>query len=439
MPNRSDFPADFLFGAATSSYQIEGTSFGGAGKTHWDSFAAQPGAITDGSDGSVACDHFHRYAQDLDFLRGFDAYRFSTSWARVLPDGTGAINQDGLDFYDSLVDAMLERGLKPFLTLYHWDLPDALAKQGGWRNPDCAKWFGDYSDIVLDQIGDRVASVATFNEPWCITWLSHFLGHHAPGMKDIAAAAKSMHNVLLAHGHAIERMRARNQENLGIVLNFEHAQSVDQSPANLAATARFDAIFNRWFIEAITKGSYPTEALEGLEPHLPAGWQSDLDQIKQPIDWLGANYYTRQNVAHDTTEPWPSNKGIVGSLPKTDMGWEIYPQGLGQFLKRLSRDYVGDLPIYVTENGMALDDRVVDDAVDDAQRWRFIQEHLREIRTAITNGANVKGYFYWSLLDNYEWAFGYEKRFGLVHVDFDSQTRLPKNSYHAYKAAFARE
>ncbi len=439
MLTHKDFPPEFIFGAATSSYQIEGQSLGGAGDTHWEQFASIPGNVVNGEDGAVACDHYHRFEEDLDLLKGLDAYRFSTNWARILPEGRGAVNREGLDFYDRLVDAILERGLKPFLTLYHWELPAALADKGGWTNPDIVKWFGDYSDTVLDRIGDRLETVATFNEPWCVTWLSHFLGHHAPGVRDIRATARAMHHVLLAHAEVMERMRNRGQKNLGIVLNFEYAQSLDNSAANVAAAATYDAIFNRWFIEAISKGHYPAEALEGLAPYLPAGWEKDLERIHQPLDWVGVNYYTRQKLSHDPESNWPFYKSTPGDLQKTDMGWEIFPQGLGEFLGRLKMDYVGDLPIYVTENGMARNDHSTGASVEDFERWDFIQQHLSEIKTAISNGVNVQGYFYWSLLDNYEWAFGYEKRFGLVHVDFDTQKRTPKQSYHKYKSAFTKK
>lgn len=433
-----NFPPEFIFGAATSSYQIEGQKFGGAGLTHWDQFATQPGKVMNGENGLIACDHYHRFETDLDLLRGLQAYRFSTSWARVLPEGRGAINQDGLDFYDRLVDGILDRGLQPFLTLYHWDLPAALANEGGWQNPDIAIWFGDYTDVILDRIGDRVESVATINEPWCVAWLSHFLGHHAPGLCDIRAAARSMHHVLLAHAEAMDRMRNRGQTNLGIVLNFEHAQSLDNAVANIEATATFDAIFNRWFIEAITKGSYPIEALNGLAPHMPEGWEEDLNRIHQPIDWLGVNYYTRQILSHEPNSDWPHHKSNPGNLPKTDMGWEIFPHGLGTMLNRLKNDYIGDLPVYVTENGMAREDHIDDQIVNDLERWDFIQGHLGEIRQAINDGCNIQGYFYWSLQDNYEWALGYDKRFGLVHVNFETQKRSPKQSYYNFMSAFSK-
>lgn len=434
---RADFPENFVFGAATAAYQIEGHSFGGAGSTHWDTFAKGPGNVFEGQDGAIACDHYHRYEEDLDLLKnaGMDAYRFSTSWARVMPDGKGAVNEEGLDFYDRLVDAMLARGLKPFQTLYHWEMPSALADLGGWTNRDVAKWFGDFTDVIMDRIGDRVESVATLNEPWCVSYLSHFLGHHAPGKKDIRATARAMHHVNLAHGEAMERMRARGQKNCGIVLNFDYAVPADDTPASHAAADRQDAIFNRWFIEAISKGTYPQVVLDGLGAHMPKGWEDDMAQISKPIDWLGVNYYTRNLIAEDTGAVWPATTSIEDTLPKTDMGWSIFPEGLQAFLERLSKDYVGDLPIFVTENGMAGDDHLADDAIADPIREKFVNDHIMATKDAIANGANVQGFFYWSLLDNYEWAFGYDKCFGIVHVDYETQVRTPKASYYALAQA----
>jgi len=437
---RSDFPDDFVFGAATAAYQIEGHKFGGAGSTHWDTFAATPGNVVRAEDGALACDHYHRYEADLDLLQeaGMDGYRFSTSWARVMPEGRGPVNVEGLDYYDRLVDAMLARGLKPFQTLYHWEMPSALADLGGWTNRDVADWFADFTEVITRRIGDRVHSVATINEPWCVSFLSHFLGHHAPGQRDIRATARAMHHVLLGHAAAMERLRGLGQKNLGIVLNFDRALPADDTPAAAAAANVQDAIFNRWFIEAITKGSYPAEVLAGLGPHMPAGWQDDLARIHQPLDWLGVNYYTRGLYLPDPTIPWPSIKPVPGPLPKTQMGWEIFPDGLHHFLTRMARDYVGDLPIYVTENGMAWPDVIENGAVYDPDRIAFVAAHMQATRQAIADGANVKGFFYWSLLDNYEWALGYEKRFGIVHVDFETLKRTPKASYHALKTALAR-
>jgi beta-glucosidase len=437
---RTDFPHGFLFGAATAAYQIEGSGFGKAGPCHWDTFAATPGNVVLAQDGRVACDHYHRWEQDLDILRdgGFDAYRFSTSWARVMPEGRGPVNPEGVAYYDRLVDGMLARGLKPFQTLYHWEMPSALADLGGWTNRDVAGWFADYAEAITRVLGDRVETVATINEPWCVAFLAHFLGHHAPGLRDIRATARAMHHVLLAHGAAVERLRGLGQKNLGIVLNFDRTLPADGSPGATRAAARWDAIFNRWFIEAIAKGTYPAEALEGLAPHMPAGWDADMALIAQPIDWLGVNYYTRSLMVEAPDVAWPSLRPVRGDLPRTQMDWEIYPDGLEYFLTWLSETQVGRLPLYVTENGMAWDDRVENGAVFDPDRSTFVEGHLDAVRRAIVRGANVKGFFYWSLLDNYEWAFGYEKRFGLVHVDFKTLKRTPKASYHALAAALAR-
>lgn len=437
--SRFDFPEGFVFGAATAAYQIEGAKFGGSGSCHWDTFAATPGNVVRAEDGALACDHYHHWPADLDLIKqaNMDAYRFSTSWARVMPDGV-TINPEGMDFYDRLVDGMLARGLKPFQTLYHWELPSALADKGGWTNRDTCFRFADFAEAITRRIGDRVASVATVNEPWCVAWLSHFLGIHAPGQRDIRAAARAMHHILLAHGAAIERLRGMGQGNLGIVLNFEHVKPASNSELDLAAADTEDGIFNRWFIEAISRGTYPEQVLQGLGPHMPENWQADMGLISQKLDWLGVNYYTRAIIEHAPNTAWPHLRGVPGDRPKTQMGWEIYPEGLQNILTRLQRDYVGDLPLYVTENGMANADTLVGGAVADSLREDFLFAHLHATRSAIAEGANVKGFFYWSLLDNYEWAEGYEKRFGLVHVDFDTLLRTPKASYHAYARALAK-
>lgn len=438
---RKDFPSGFRFGAATAAYQIEGHAHGGAGPSHWDSFAAGPGNVVRAEDGAFACDHYHRWPEDLDLLRdgGFDAYRFSTSWARIFPEGLGALNTESLDFYDRLIDGVLERGLEPHLTLYHWDLPAALSDQGGWRNPEIAKWFADYTETVISRLGNRLTSVATLNEPWCVAWLSHYIGAHAPGHRDIRSAARAMHHVMKAHGASLARMRDMGQKNLGLVLNFEHAEPASEAPEDLRATALQDAIYNRWFIEAATQGTYPAEVLQGLEPHMPKGWQDDMADICKPMDWLGVNYYTRSVISAAPDAPWPAIHGAHGPLPTTQMGWEIYPQGLADFLLRLSQDYVGDLPIMVTENGMAREDHLANGEVHDPERMAFVNDHLSAIKSAVDGGANVQGFFYWSLLDNYEWAFGYEKRFGMVHVDFETLARTPKSTYYAFKSWLTKD
>ncbi|MDA7424622.1 GH1 family beta-glucosidase [Thalassococcus lentus] len=432
---RADFPEGFLFGTATSSYQIEGHGFGGAGRTHWDDFAATPGNVVRAEHGMRACDHYHRYEEDLDLIAaaGFDCYRFSTSWARVMPDGK-TVNPEGLDFYDRLTDAMLERGIKPCATLYHWELPSPLADLGGWRNRDIAGWFGDFTTAIMEKIGDRMHSVAPINEPWCVAFLSHFLGHHAPGLRDIRATARAMHHVLLAHGTAIQAMRSLGLGNLGGVFNMEWATPADDSEAAKAAAALYDGYYNHWYMSGVFKGEYPQIVLDGLEEHLPQGWHDDFGVITSPVDWCGINYYTRKVIA-PTSGPWPAHKEVEGPLVKTFMNWEIFPEGLYNFLTRTARDYTGDLPLFVTENGMAAPDKVVDGSVPDPNRTEYINAHLEAVQRAIQDGAPVQGYFLWSLLDNYEWALGYEKRFGLVHVDFESLERTPKASYHALAKA----
>lgn len=433
--SRSDFPQGFLFGTATSSYQIEGHGFGGAGRTHWDDFAATPGNVVRAENGARACDHFHRYQADLDLVAaaGFDCYRFSTSWARVMPDGRTP-NPEGLDFYDRLTDAMLERGIKPCATLYHWELPSPLADLGGWRNRDIANWFGDFTETIMGRIGDRMYSVAPINEPWCVAWLSHFLGHHAPGLRDIRATARAMHHVLLAHGTAIQRMRGLGMTNLGGVFNMEWADPADDSDEARAAADLYDGYYNRFFLGGVFQGAYPDDVLAGLGPHMPNGWQDDFTTITEPVDWCGLNYYTRKLIAPGTG-PWPGHQEAEGPLPKTLMGWEIFPDGLYNFLTRTARDYTGTLPILVTENGMASPDMVTAGTVPDQPRIDYLNVHLDAVQRALAEGVPVQGYFVWSLLDNYEWALGYEKRFGLVHVDFETLERTPKASYHALAQA----
>ncbi|MFK7763989.1 MAG: GH1 family beta-glucosidase [Roseobacter sp.] len=434
--SRSDFPPDFLFAAATSSYQIEGHGFGGAGQTHWDSFAATPGNVVRAEHGQIACDHYHRWEADLDLMQamGLDAYRFSTSWARIMPEGRGSVNAEGLDFYDRLVDGMLARGLKPMATLYHWELPSALADRGGWANPDISHWMADFATIIMERIGDRVFSAAPINEPWCVAWLSHFMGLQAPGLRDIRAAAHAMHHVLTAHGRCVQAMRALGVQNIGAVCNFEDVHPADGSEAARLAAKRYEGIYNRFFVGGLFKGSYPQEVMEGLAPFMPTGWDDDFDLIQQPLDWFGVNYYTCKRIVADSG-PWPSCKEVEGPLPKTQMGWEIKPDGLEHILTWLNKNYTGALPIYVTENGMAHPDQI---AQPDTERMDYIDRHLAAARRALEAGVPLAGYTFWSLLDNYEWSLGYEKRFGLVHVDFDTLERTPKASYHALRGALAR-
>ncbi|WP_371153923.1 GH1 family beta-glucosidase [Jannaschia sp. 2305UL9-9] len=431
---RSDFPDGFLFAVATSAYQIEGHAHGGAGPTHWDSFAKQPGKVDRGEDGALACDHYHRWAEDLDLIAqaGLDAYRFSTSWARIMPDGK-TLNPEGLDFYDRLVDGMLERGIKPMATLYHWELPQALADKGGWTSREIPQRFAEFSRVVGARLGDRLYSTAPVNEPWCVAWLSHYEGYHAPGLANLGAAARAMHHVALAHGLSIEALRSEDVPNLGAACNMEYALPATDRDADVAAAEIYDGIYNRWFVGAMTKGEYPEDVLDGLSDLMPDRWQDDMKVISQPIDWMGINYYTCKRII-GTGKAWPAYGTVDGPLPKTDMGWEVCPEGFDWLLRRTAREYTGDLPLFITENGMANGDKP---GRDDLERIDYLDRHLEVARDLVADGVPLRGYTIWSLLDNYEWTLGYDKRFGLIHVDFADFARTPKASYYALARALA--
>ena len=426
--NRQDFGPNFTFGVATASYQIEGNLGHGRGPSIWDTFSATPGNVRNGDNGLVADDHYNRWPEDLDLIRdgGFDAYRFSIAWPRLLPEGAGAINQEGIDFYDRLIDGMLERNIRPFMTLYHWDLPSALQDKGGWMNRDITGWFAEYAALCARHYGDRVASIATINEPWCVAFLSHYLGIHAPGYRDMRAAARAMHHVLLAHGTAVAALRAEGGKNIGIVTNLQKCEPASDSAEDAAATELFDGIFNGWYLGGLYKGQYPARVVEMFAPFLPAGFERDMPVVSAPLDWAGVNYYSRSLVAADPANP-AGFRTVDGPLEKTDIGWEIYPQGLADLLVRVSRDYT-KVPIYVTENGMA---EVMSD--EDPRRVRYYDDHLKSVLAARAAGADVRGYFAWSLLDNFEWAEGYSKRFGIVGVDYKTQERKPRSSYRAFQ------
>ena len=436
--SRRDFPNDFIFGVATAAYQIEGSKFGNCGSSHWDTWSETPGNVHNSDNGSIACDHYNRFYDDLDIIKsgGFDSYRFSTSWSRVMPDGK-SVNSEGLDFYDRLVDGMIARGLKPNLTLYHWELPSYLADIGGWTNRDIAERFAEFTDVIINRIGDRIDHTATINEPWCVAWLSYFLGGQAPGIRDIRAAVRAMHHVMLAHGKALEVLKSHGQSNLGIVLNLGHGEPASNTQADINATKTFDAIHTRWFMDSLFKGNYPKDMLSKVEKYMPENFESDMKLISSPIDWLGVNYYTRGVIKAAPNEPWPHFEGEEGALPKTQMGWEIYPEGLELLLKRIYNDYTNEIPIMITENGMANEDVVSNDICDDPIRVKYFEDHLQAVIRCIAYGVPVKGFFGWSLLDNYEWAYGYEKRFGLVHVDYETQKRTPKASFKAFQKAIS--
>jgi beta-glucosidase len=424
--SRAEFGEDFVFGVAMAAHQIEGGQTDGRGSSIWDTFAATPGNIKNAENGSIACDHYNRWAEDLDLIRdgGFDAYRFSFSWPRLIPEGTGTVNQQGVDFYDRLIDGMLERGIKPLATLYHWDLPSALQDKGGWMSRATCEAFADYAAEVGRRFGDRLATTATFNEPWCVTVLSHLLGIHAPGYRDIRAASRAMHHVMLAHGLGIDALRSESVKNLGIVVNMEKCEPLTASPEDRKAAELGDAIFNQFFLDAALKGSYPSLVTDIIEPYLPTGWQGDMRQIARPLDWVGVNYYTRSLYKHDASIPSFPFVQSRGDLPKNDLGWETYPSALTEFLLRVSRNHP-KLPIYVTENGMS--------GPDDDGRIDFFDKHFHAIREAQKSGADVRGYVAWTLVDNFEWAEGYNARFGIVSMDPETRDRRPKGSYRAFQ------
>ncbi|QFG68468.1 GH1 family beta-glucosidase [Ornithinimicrobium pratense] len=455
------FPQDFLWGAATASYQIEGAGDAdGRSDSIWDTYARTPGQVLHGHDGSVACDHYHRYPQDVALMRelNLSSYRFSVAWPRVMPDGR-TLNPAGLDFYSRLVDELLEADIVPWLTLYHWDLPQVLEDAGGWPERDTALRLADYAGAVHDALGDRVRHWTTLNEPWCSAFLGYAQGRHAPGRTEPTSALRAAHHLLLGHGLAVEELRRRDPSlQLGLTLNFTDTRPLDPaSPRDLDAARRIDGMANRLFVEPVTLGAYPADVLEDLRELWPQDLvhEGDLATISAPIDVLGVNYYATQTVTagcdperasvaaaqarrHDSPSPSVGSEHVVTvrrGVPVSDMGWEISPTGLSDLLLRLHKDYTGaaGVRLYVTENGMADDD--VPDAngyVEDPDRLNYLDHHLRAVHDSLQRGADVGGYFVWSLLDNFEWAWGYTKRFGIVRVDYDTQERIPKASARWY-------
>lgn len=425
------FGTEFTWGVATSAFQIEGAATAdGKGPSIWDEFCRRPGAIADGSNGDVACDHYNRLTDDIGMIAdlGVGAYRFSISWPRVVPDGTGSLNPHGLDFYDRLVDGLLGSGIAPYATLYHWDLPLALHDAGGWLHRETAEAFADYAEAVVDRLGDRVASWATLNEPFVSANHGYATGEHAPGRTSMLESMTASHHLMLGHGLALQRIRsAASHAEAGIVLNFTPVEPDTDSDADRAAAERVDDLENRWYIEPLAGNGYPaaTAALEGWDQ--AEVLDGDLDVISAPIDVLGINYYTRQVVsAIDGFRP-------ERPTPKTDMGWEIQPRSFGALLGWIHEHYA--FPKYlITENGCAMPDhnRLPDGRVDDLDRVEYLRDHLVELHAAIAAGMPVAGYFAWSLMDNFEWAHGYAKRFGLVEVEPGTLVRRPKRSARWY-------
>jgi len=438
------FPAGFTWGAATAAYQIEGAwAEDGKGESIWDRFCHGGGQVVGGDSGDRACDHYHRWGEDIALLRelGVGAYRFSVAWTRVMPDGTGAVNQRGLDFYRRLCDALLEAGITPWLTLYHWDLPQALQERGGWARRDIADWFADYAAVVARALGDRVRHWIPLNEPQVFAMLGHLVGHHAPGIINPLGFGAVAHHANLAHGRAVAALRAEAGPGarVGTAMQTPPIHPSTSSPEDAAAARRFDGLMNRWYLDAVLLGRYPEDTLELLGPlgATAAIKPGDLEVIAAPLDFVGVNHYTRVFVRHEPAVPLvallPDEARRVPGAQYTDMGWEVYPAGLGEVLGRLRDDY-GNPEVVITENGCASPDRVVGGEVPDAARIAYLEAYLGEAAAALAAGSRLTGYFQWSLLDNFEWAFGYGKRFGLVHVDYETLRRTPKASARWYAA-----
>lgn len=441
------FPSGFLWGAATSAAQIEGSAGAdGRGESIWDRYAAVPGNIEDGSSPAVACDHYRRWREDVGLMQwlGLGAYRFSIAWPRILPRGRGPINARGLDFYDALVDGLLAAGIRPFVTLYHWDLPQALEDRGGWGVRETADAFVEYTAAVSERLGDRVRHWATHNEPWCIATLGHEEGKHAPGHRDPAEALRVAHHLLVSHGRAVRVLRENSRgAEVGIVLNLVPVAAESDSAADRDAARRFDGAFNRWYLDPIFRGRYPEDAVADrvrrghlAGPELPFVVDGDLAAAAEPIDFLGVNYYSRL-VVRAGADGEPVAVAMVAPEALTDMAWEVFPDALDPLLIRLSREYA-PRRLYITENGAAYTDHAGPDGrVRDARRVAFLEGHLAAARRALDAGVPLAGYFAWSLLDNFEWAHGYAKRFGLFEVDFASQRRTPRESAHRYRQIIA--
>lgn len=436
---RGDFAPDFVWGCATSSYQIEGAVHeGGRAESIWDRFCAQPGVIRDGSSGAVACDHYHRWPGDLDMARdmGLNAYRFSVAWPRIAGGPGQPPNPEGLGFYSRLVDGMLERGLEPWLTLYHWDLPQWLQERGGWRARDTAHAFAEFADVMSRHLGDRVKNWITHNEPWCTAIHGHYEGVHAPGVRDLGAALQASHHVLLSHGLALPAIRANVAgARAGIALSLHPLEPASDSPDDHAAMVRHDGLRNRWYLDPLHGRGYPADVLAHCAADAPQVHARDLEIIAAPTDFLGVNYYFPEIIANAPgAAPLAARVVKRPGVLRTAFGWEVSPSGLVDLLRRLQADYAPG-PIYITENGSTWDDVVGPDGeIDDVQRRDYLVRHLAAVAEAVAHGCPVKGYFAWSLLDNFEWAEGYLRRFGLAYVDFASQRRQLKASGKWYRA-----
>jgi beta-glucosidase len=432
----------FVWGAGTAAFQVEGATMAdGRGESIWDRFAATAGNVADGDTGEPACEHYYRWREDLDLMRDLklQSYRFSVAWPRVQPDGRGPANRKGLDFYRRLAEGLRERGIAPFATIYHWDLPQALQNGGGWASRDVVDRFAEYARLVLNELDDVVEDWVTHNEPWVTSFLGYAAGVKAPGVRDWAAAIRASHHALLAHGVVVREFReAGRPGRIGITLNLTVADPAGESDEDLAAARRLDGYQNRWFLDPLFRGEYPRDMVELYERQVgpfDAMREGDLETIAQPIDFLGVNFYRPNRVA--------AGNGVLGVREverdgeHTSMGWVIVPEALTELLLRVARDY-GDMPLLITENGAAFDDLVDGgDVVEDEQRVDYLRAHIGAVERAREQGVDLRGYYVWSLLDNFEWEWGYDKRFGIVYVDYPTQRRIPKRSALWYRDLIA--
>jgi beta-glucosidase len=432
------FPKDFIWGAATASYQIEGAwQEDGRGLSIWDTFSHTPGKVLNGDNGDVACDSYHRYEEDIQLMKelGIDAYRFSVSWPRIFPEGTGEVNQAGLDFYKKFVDKLLENGIEPFCTLYHWDLPQALQDKGGWDNRETIDAFVNYAEVMFKEFNGKIKNWITFNEPWCVSFLSNYIGVHAPGNKDLQLATNIAHHLMVAHGKAVQKFRELNIEGqIGYAPNVTWIEPFSDRREDIDASRRSTAWFVEWFFDPVFKGSYPQFMVDwfekkGVTLNIEEG---DMQIISQPIDFVGINYYTGHVGRYKENEGLFDCEGVDMGYDKTDIGWHIYSDGFYHVLNYI-KDQYGDVPLYITENGACYNDEVENGRVRDTRRIEYLKKHLTQLNRCMARGVNLKGYLTWSLMDNFEWAEGYSKRFGLVHIDFNTLQRTKKDSYYWYQ------
>lgn len=436
------FPKDFVWGAATASYQIEGAyNEDGRGESIWDRFSHTPGNVFENHNGDMACDHYHRFKEDIQLMAdmGIDSYRFSIAWPRIYPEGD-RLNQKGLDFYKRLIDKLHRKGIKPSATIYHWDLPQWLQDEGGWVNRETVDHYVKYAETLFNEFGDQIPMWITQNEPWCTAFLGHAIGVQAPGHRDWKEALAVAHHLMLSHGKAVHAFRASESNGqIGITLNLGPAIPATDKPEDIAAAKRSDGFGNRWFLDPIFKGSYPEDMVEIFSKQVgDLGFiqSNDLEVISTPLDFLGVNYYSHNVVKNDPTDSLLQAKNLPVEGKTTDMGWGIHPESLYKLLKRIQTDYTS-LPIYITESGAAFPDELINGEINDVDRIEYLKAHFESALKFIQEGGNLKGYYVWSLLDNFEWAYGYAKRFGLIYVDYETQRRIPKASAKWYKELIA--